>query len=350
MYSYQLPELLSAICAASPHKAEWLRTSYRSIQNNLLSVGLKIHCKDATLWEKLLSCMPSIVDDTRHNVYKHAQTPLTVVLPPVGSTKAAVMLIECLEEFIGQSIFASKNHIIQVCTPGKLSPENAAILSIAFYLSSDSIRKYRLGDFETTVSEDDVYRRGRRIALYDANGTFDREFRWPFTPGLTPQYYVPPWERFWMSLGIGRDTVNPALWLPFHRERTDIFTGSGSALDIANVNLVATLLVHHQYEELAGIWHECGGNFKSQVRELLKKHELLGILSAPWVHTPYTAVKREDDLFYGALSELVAYACEEVHRIEIAQSKEEKYESSGILYEMSSLVEKYHAIVKGGLR
>ena len=87
--------------------------------------------------------------------------------------------------------------------------------------------------------------------------------------------------------------------------------GSGSRLDIENINLLATLLVHAQYQ---GYWDECGAQFQEEMEALLERHILKGLLQAPWVRTDDPT--SDDDVgFFAALQELVAYAFEESVRI-----------------------------------
>ena len=63
--------------------------------------------------------------------------------------------------------------------------------------------------------------------LYDAEGDFDRNFDW--------------WkEGIWQASSCGAPTA-------IQNGRSDLLTGSGSRLDIQNINLLATLLVHAQY-------------------------------------------------------------------------------------------------------
>ena len=50
--------------------------------------------------------------------------------------------------------------------------------------------------------------------------------------------------------------------LPFKNGRSDQLTGSGSRLDIENINLLATLLVHAQYE---GYWNQLGTQFQEEM-------------------------------------------------------------------------------------
>ena len=99
------------------------------------------------------------------------------MLPPVGSADAAILLLESIEQYAGCRIFNNPNIQLQVCSPGRLTPRNAALHAIGFYLSSDTLRQYALDDFATTVSECH-YHRGKRMVIYDAGpfGDFDCAF------------------------------------------------------------------------------------------------------------------------------------------------------------------------------
>src|SRR4029450_52672 len=92
------------------------------------------------------------------------------------------------------------------------------------------------------------YPRGRRLVLYDAEGDFDRNFDW------------------WKESSKHR-LVEPQL--PFENGRSDLLTGSGSRLDIENINLLATLLVHAQYQ---GYWNQLGMQFQEEMEALLQRH------------------------------------------------------------------------------
>src|SRR5262245_50848906 len=105
------------------------------------------------------------------------------------------------------------------------------------------------------------YPRGRRLVLYDAEGDFDRNFDW------------------WKESGQHR-LVEPQL--PFENGRSDLLAGSGSRLDIQNINLFATLLVHAQYQ---GYWSQLGMQFEEEMEALLERHVLKGLVDAPWVRT-----------------------------------------------------------------
>jgi hypothetical protein len=132
--------------------------------------------------------------------------------------------------------------------------------------------------------------------------------------------------------------------LPFENGRSDLLTGSGSRLDIENINLLATLLVHAQYQ---GYWNQLGMQFQEEMEALLERHVLKGLVDAPWVRTD-DPESEDDDGFFAALQELVAYAFEEsvrirkkgrlLHEIPVRSSH-------GILQEVQSLLQKYRSEV-----
>src|SRR5262245_43931057 len=112
------------------------------------------------------------------NYYKHSHASLCLVLPPVGSARSAILLLECIEHFIGSALFGNPEVQIQVCSPGRLGARRSALLAIGFYLGSDTLRRYTLGDLATSFTKHQHYPRGRRLVLYDAEGDFDRNFEW----------------------------------------------------------------------------------------------------------------------------------------------------------------------------
>jgi hypothetical protein len=252
------------------------------------------------------------------------------VLPPVGNARAAILLLECIERFTGSALFSNREIQIQVCSPGRLDARRSALLAIGFYLGSDTLRRYALGDLETTVSRDWQYQRGQRLVIYDAGGDFERGFEW--------------WERS----GNGKDRlIRPQL--PFENGRSDLLTGNGSRLDIENINLLATLLVHAEHQ---GFWSKLGEQFEEDMQSLLDRHLLAGLINAPWVRTGY--VERAGDAkFFSALQELVAYVFEESVRVTkksgILFSRSHEIparRSQGILHEMQSLLKKYRTEIE----
>jgi hypothetical protein len=192
-------------------------------------------------------------------------------------------------------------------------------LAIGFYLGSDTLRRYTLGDLATSFAEDHYRPRGRRLVLYDAEGDFDRNFDW------------------WKESGKHRLVESQ---LPFENGRSDLLTGSGSRLDIQNINLLATLLVHAQYQ---GYWNQLGMQFQGEMEALLERHVLNGLVDAPWVRTD-DPESDDDDGFFAALQELVAYAFEESARIKKEGWHEKPVRSSrGILQEVQTLLQKYRS-------
>jgi hypothetical protein len=250
---------------------------------------------------------------------------VTVILPPVGSARSAILLLECIEKYFGHPIFHNPRYQIQVCSPCRLDGPRATILAIAFYLGSDVLRRYSLDDLTTTFSEDTLpdghKHRGRRIVLYDGEGYLDRAFEW--------------WD-------LEKDRFSILPQLPFLKERTDVLTCQ-SKTDIENINLVSTLLSHHQ---TLAYWEHLGRRFVADVEALLKRHLLQGILEVSWIH-PATGEIADDTQFFSALQELMAYAFEEYARLE----KERRNQGwrrgisdrPGILLEMRALLQHYRA-------
>ena len=316
-YWYSFEDLLALLHGHAPAKVDAVALHRRRVEHGHLSVGLKIHClgsgnQFSTLVERLGGAQ-KILDV---NYYKHSHASLCLVLPPVGSARSAILLLECIEHFIGSALFSNPEIQIQVCSPGRLGARRSALLAIGFYLGSDTLRRYTLGDLATSFAEHQRYPRGKRLVLYDA-------------------------EDWWKESGKHR-VVEPQL--PFENGRSDLLTGSGSRLDIQNINLLATLLVHAQYQ---GYWNQLGMQFQAEMEALLERHVLNGLVDAPWVWTDDP--ESDDDEFFAALQELVAYAFEESVRIKkkgrLFPSWHEipVRSSRGILQEVQFLLQKYRS-------
>src|SRR5438034_8842091 len=146
----------------------------------------------------------------------------------------------------------------------------------------------------------------------------------------------------------GRNLASIVLWSPNCHSKTVAAIcsrDSGSRLDIENINLLATLLVHAQY---LGYWSQLGMQFQEEMEALLQRHVLSGLVDAPWVRTD-DPESDDDDGFFAALQELVAYAFEEIVRI---KKKGRLFpgwheipvrSSHGILQERQSLLQKYRS-------
>jgi hypothetical protein len=89
--------------------------------------------------------------------------------------------------------------------------------------------------------------------------------------------------------------------------------------------------------------------FQEEMEALLERHVLSGLVDAPWVRTDDP--ESDDDRFFAALQELVAYAFEESVRIKkkgglFSGWHEIPVRSShGILQEVQSLLQKYRSEV-----
>jgi len=324
-YRYSFEDLLVLLHGHAPAKVDAVALHRRRVEHGHLSVGLKIHCLgDGSQFATLVEGLGGAQKILDVNYYKHSYASLCLVLPPVGSARSAILLLECIEQFIGSALFSNPEIQIQVCSPGRLGARRSALLAIGFYLGSDTLRRYTLGDLATSFAKHQRYPRGRRLVLYDAEGDFDRNFDW------------------WKESGNHR-LVEPQL--PFENGRSDLLTGSGSRLDIENINLLATLLVHAQYQ---GYWSQLGMQFQEEMEALLQRHVLSGLVDAAWVRTD-DPESEDDDRFFAALQELVGYAFEESVRIKktgrLFPSWHEipARSSHGILQEVQSLLQKYRS-------
>jgi hypothetical protein len=320
---YRIEDLLAVLRACAPEKANALARRRRAVTNGLLSIGLKVHCLgDGPRFAPLAEALGGATHVLEMNHYKNVNASLCLVLPAVGNAQSAIALLECLETFLGLRLFANPEIQIQVCSPGRLSSRRSAYLAIAFYLGSDTLRRYSLSELETTFTTHSYYPRGRRLVLYDAGGEFDRGFEW--------------WKR-----SGDRLVVEPQL--PIDNGRSDLLVGSGSRVDIENINLLATLLMHVEH---GGYWKELGEQLEQEIADLLDRHLLTGLVDAPWVRTDEPA-SGDDNRFFAALQELVAYAFEEAVRIGEGNVSRRRWPdiparpSCGILQDVQSLLGKY---------
>ena len=178
-YRYSFDDLLALLHGHSPAKVDAVALYRRRVEHGHLSVGLKIHCLgDGSQFSTLVEGLGGAQKILDVNYYKHSHASLCLVLPPVGNARSAILLLECIEHFIESALFSNPEVQIQVCSPGRLDARRSALLAIGFYLGSDTLRRYTLGDLATSFAEDHYRPRGRRLVLYDAEGDFDRTFDW----------------------------------------------------------------------------------------------------------------------------------------------------------------------------
>src|ERR1700674_5779239 len=178
-YEYSFEDLLALLHGHAPAKVDAVALHRRRVEHGHLSVGLKIHCLgDGSQFSTLVEGLGGAQKILDVNYYKHSHASLCLVLPPVGSARSAILLLECIEHFIGSALFSNPEIQIQVCSAGRLGARRSALLAIGFYLGSDTLRRYTLGDLTTTVTHDPRYLRGKRLVIYDAKGDFERTFDW----------------------------------------------------------------------------------------------------------------------------------------------------------------------------
>jgi hypothetical protein len=322
-WGYQTEDLLAVLGTRAPRAAHTVAAQRRDVLCGLLSVGLKLHCLGPSArFDPLVEALGGVSKILDINHYRNSRASLCLVLPPVGNAETAIALLEGLEQFLGLQLFGNPEIQIQICSPGRLSPRRAAFLAIAFYLGSDTLRRYSLTELETTFTANFFQPRGRRLVLYDAGGDFDWNFDW--------------WNR-------SDDQLSIEPRLPMDNGRSDLLVGSGSRLDIKNINLIATLLTHAEYD---GYWRDLGRTFEAELALLLDRHLLSGLIDAPWVRTKERATA-DDQAFLAALQELVAYAFEEAVRIKQGGVFRPRWreipakKSNGILQEIQALLGMY---------
>ena len=162
-FRYSFEDLLALLHGHAPAKVDAVALHRRRVEHGHLSVGLKIHClSEGSQFSTLVEGLGGAEKILEVNYYKHSDASLCLVLPPVGSARSAILLLECIEQFIESALFSNPEVQIQVCSPGRLGARRSALLAIGFYLGSDTLRRYTLGDLATSFAEDHYRPRGRR--------------------------------------------------------------------------------------------------------------------------------------------------------------------------------------------
>jgi hypothetical protein len=104
---------------SAPAKVDAVALHRRRVEHGYLSVGLKIHCLgDGSQFSTLVEGLGGAKKILDVNYYKHSRASLCLVLPPVGSARSAILVLECIEHFIGSALFSNPQIQIQVCSPG----------------------------------------------------------------------------------------------------------------------------------------------------------------------------------------------------------------------------------------
>jgi hypothetical protein len=273
------------------------------MKGGCLPVGLKVHA---------LKKIPDL-QLRGQTWFKLEAASRCIVLPPVANADAAIDLLGVLERRLGETIIDNEDYQIQVCSQSRLTAERAAHLGTAFYLGSDRIRTYNQRSLKTSHNET-----GKRLVVYGA-GVCEKHFDWC---GMDADGNV--------VVGPPPDAIHC---------RTDVLW-CHSRRDVFNVNLIATLLVHDQFD---GFWKPLGDTFQIALRDILDRHHLSGVLDAPWVKTGGNEDDGQDEVFETVFEELSAYALSEAGRL-----RDNRIPLGGILAEVNDLLEYCHDTVKGG--
>lgn len=298
----EMKQFLTALAVTCPDEARTIALEHRKVRHGLLPVGLKLHFTDYFLAENTIMRLVSALGGRKPvlevNFYRQSNAFVCLVLPPVGSAKCAIQFLECIGKYCGVSIFNNPAIQIQVCNPQRLNPEYAGILTYGFYTGSDIIREYLYRN--TTFSQDTYITRGERLVIYDGRGALDRDFCIWMKQKST-----------WWAHRIGPLAVAR---LPFKKRRTDVLNAM-TKVDIHNINLIATLLVHAQS---GYFWRELGLEFASEMKKILGDH-LLSLDMVPWVHDDkdkgINPTVTDEETYARVIGELVSYAMAEWQRL-----------------------------------
>ena len=126
-YRYSFEDLLVLLHGHAPAKVDAVALHRRRVEHGHLSVGLKIHCLgDGSQFATLVEGLGGAQKILDVNYYKHSYASLCLVLPPVGSARSAILVLECIEQFIGSALFSNPEIQIQVCSPGRLGARRSA--------------------------------------------------------------------------------------------------------------------------------------------------------------------------------------------------------------------------------
>jgi hypothetical protein len=92
-YRYSIENLLALLHGHASAKVDEVALHRRRVEHGHLSVGLKLHCLgDGRQFSTLVEGLGGAQKILDVNSYKHAHASLCLVLPPVGSARAAILL------------------------------------------------------------------------------------------------------------------------------------------------------------------------------------------------------------------------------------------------------------------
>ena len=100
--AYTMEDLLSVLHPHCPVKVDALSKNRRRVEHGLTTVGLKIHCLgDNHELLNLIDALGGRSEVIANRFYAHARASVSVILPPVGSARSAILLLECIEKYFG---------------------------------------------------------------------------------------------------------------------------------------------------------------------------------------------------------------------------------------------------------
>lgn len=217
----------------------------REASFGLLPIGGKIHVMHEMDPAHVAFLVTKLKLENSYFQLQHANKSL--VLPPLPTSQEWKVVIDFL---VAEGVINFDHPELQICLPGRLTPEKCPYLGAAILLSTERSKAYRKDAFVTTHNQETGY----RIMAYDAGGARSE------LPFSTP------------ILG-----------------RTDIF-GRRHHNDIDRFQLWGTVLLYGQEHQQLG--RLVGNKFKqleskycNRFEEILGDHGLAAVLKESWVNT-----------------------------------------------------------------
>ncbi|MBT4148694.1 hypothetical protein HOE49_05460 [Candidatus Peregrinibacteria bacterium] len=226
-----------------PRIDSWIE-NIRTEEIGLFPVGAKIHVihpVNQRAFEKIKRLL-----GLNSTPFRLIHAGESIVIPPTVTAKELSVFLFSLQQL---GLIDPEYPELQICGPGRISNDNAAITGSAILLSTEVGKHYPRDAFVTTHSQT-----GTRMMAYDA-GIYDTNF---------PYMTKPDGEKV--------------------EGRTDI-QGRRSIKDIDTYRLLHTVVAHTEFDM---VFADIGRWFIPAYRRLLIKYDMADVLDAKWIMDPRT--------------------------------------------------------------
>jgi len=152
-YEYSFEDLLALLHGHAPAKVDAVALHRRRVEYGYLSVGLKIHCLGEGVSSPLCGRSWRSAKNSRCQLLQTLpRLAVSCGLPPVGSARSAILLLECIEHFIGSALSVTRKSRSRYALQGDLALV-VRIVGDRVLLGSDTLRRYTLGDLATSFAK-----------------------------------------------------------------------------------------------------------------------------------------------------------------------------------------------------